>query len=301
MRVAFVVNARNKQSFVAKAVRGALSQTYPCEVLLSDQKSTDSTLQVMRDTVRDFGQTHHTVRILECPVAGDYGMLAMNRHMDWIIEQTDADWIFQSSADDYSLPDRVKVCMEAVQQHPCSAISTTMYFLEPGQELQGNVPVSGFPQSTGYVEAGEGLLKLAYGSTIGGYKREFLKKVGSAGSNTPDVYWGFLAALDEGFYVVAQPHHVHCTHADTNNTGFQGKMKGASGDELLKIAAFNHEQLLRLYFACWDGAQRLRPNGVSANDINALANMVIGQARGMLDSRELLRNRKIKSCVLELQ
>ncbi len=298
MKVCFCVNARNKQNFVAKAVRGALSQTYPCEVILSDQQSTDGTLQVIRDTVRDFGPTHHTVRILECPVAGSYGMKAMNDHMAWIIEQTDADWIFQSSADDYSLPDRVKVCMEDVQQHPCSAVATTMYFLEPGQELQGQVPVSGFPRTTGYVEAGEGLLKLAYGSTIGGYKREFLKKVGSAGTNTPDVYWGFLAALDEGFYVVAEPHHVHQTHADTANTGFQGKMKGASGDELLRLACLNHFQLAELYMTCFERAQQLHPAGITQDAINAVVNMIIGQSKGWLSARKVLHERKITPGIL---
>src|SRR3990167_2052528 len=101
-----------------------------------------------------------------------------------------------------------------------------MHFLESGQELQGQVPVSGFPQTTGYVAAGEGLLKLAYGSTIAGYRRGFLLWVGEQNDSTPDVYWGFLAALDKGFYVVANPQHVHCTHADVQNTGFQGRMKG---------------------------------------------------------------------------
>ena len=298
MRVAFVVNARNKSRFVAKAVRGALSQTYPCEILLSDQQSTDSTLQVMRDTVRDFGPTHHTVRILECPVAGEYGMRAMNLHMDWIIAQTDADWIFQSSADDYSLPHRVKLCMVAVEKNPCSAISTTMYFLEPGQELQGQVPVSGFPQSTGYVEAGEGLLKLAYGSTIAGYRRDFLLGLGKPNDSTPDVYWGFLAALDKGFYVVANPQHVHQTHADTENTGFQGRMKGASGDELLRLAELNHYQLMALYDACLMKAQELHPAGINQNAYVACVNMILGQSKGWLEARKVLHERKITPGIL---
>ncbi len=298
MKVCFCVNARNKSSFVAKAVRGALSQTYQCEVILSDQQSTDGTLQVIRDTVREFGPTHHTVRILECPIDGAYGMKAMNDHMAWIIEQTDADWVFQSSADDYSLPDRVKVCMEAVQQHPCSAVATTMYFLEPGQELQGQVPVSGFPQTTGYVAAGEGLLKLAYGSVIAGYRRDFLLGLGKPNDSTPDVYWGFLAALDKGFYVVANPHHVHCTHADTNNTGFQGRMKGASGDELSRLFELNHYQLLALYDACLMKAQELHPAGIDQNAYVACVNMILGQAKGWLSARKVLHERKITPGIL---
>jgi len=298
MKVCFCVNARNKSRFVAKAVRGALSQTYPCEVLLSDQQSTDSTLQVMRDTVRDFGPTHHTVRILECPVAGEYGMRAMNNHMSFIIDQTDADWIFQSSADDYSLSGRVKVCMDAIETKPCSAVATTMYFLEPGQELQGQVPVSGFPQSTGYVEAGEGLLKLAYGSVIAGYRRDFLLGLGKPNEHTPDVYFGFLAALDKGFYVVANTQHVHCTHADTNNAGFQGKMKGASGDELLRFSELNHYQLLALYDACLMKAHELHPAGIDQNAYVDCINMILGQSKGWLEARKVLHERKITPGIL---
>ncbi len=41
-------------------------------------------------------------------------MAAANAHTLWLAEQTDAEYIFQCSADDYSLPERVSVCMAAV-------------------------------------------------------------------------------------------------------------------------------------------------------------------------------------------
>lgn len=287
-KVCFCINARNKANFAAAAVRGALSQTYPCEIILSDQQSTDGTLQVMRDTVRDFGPTHHEVRIVECPVAGAYGMRAMNDHMRWLMDQTDSEWLFQSSADDYSLPDRVQTCMEAIEKNPCSAVASTMFFLKPGQKLEGNVPVSGFPQQSGYVQAGEGLLKLAYGSTIAGYRRDFLLGLGDPNDSTPDVYWGFLAALDKGFYVVANPQHVHCTHASTENTGFQGKMKAAKGSELMRLMELNHFQLLALYDSCLTKAQECHPSGIDENAYVACVNMILGQSKGWLEARKVL-------------
>ena len=298
MKVCFCVNARNKERFVAKAVRGALSQTYPSEVILSCQPSRDNTLQVIRDTVEQYGLTHHEVRILECPIGGAYGMKAMNAHMRWIMDQTDAEWLFQSSADDYSLPDRVKVCMEAVENNPCSAVATTMYFLEPGQKLEGNVPVSGYPQESGYVPPGEGLIKLAYGSVIAGYRRDFLLSLGEPNDSTPDVYFGFLAALDKGFYVVADPQHVHCTHANVQNTGFQGKMKAAQGGELMRLMELNHFQLLALYDACLMKAQELHPNGFDQDAYVACVNMILGQSKGWLEARKELHRHQLTPGIL---
>mgnify|MGYP001601776362 CR=1 len=295
MKVAFVINCRNKQDFIAMSIQGALSQTYPCEIIISDQQSTDRSRAVIDATVDALGPTHHEIRVRECQIAGSYGMKAMNDHMRWLMDQTDAEWLFQSSADDYSLPDRVKVCMEAVEKNPCSAVATTMFFLEPGQKLEGNVPVSGFPQQSGYVKAGEGLLKLAYGSTIGGYRRDFLLKVGDLGPNTPDVLLGFLAALDQGFYVVANPQHVHCTHANTENTGMQGRLRGARTKRESKVLAeLNHMQLFRLYKKCLDKAQELHPEGILQDHLNPLYSTLLGQAFAWIDAREVLREEGVQ-------
>lgn len=296
MRVAFVVNARNKAAHVFRSCAGALAQTYPCEVIFSDQSSTDKTLvEIQRAVMTAPRGAEHTVRTLQCPLIGPYGMAAMNAHMTWLIEQTDADWIFQSSADDYSLPDRVKLCMGAVETKPCSAIACTMYFQEPEQVPQG---VSAYPTSSGYVKAGEGLSRLAFGSTIAGYSREFLLKVGSAGRHTPDVFWGYLAALERGFYVVANPQHVHVNHADSQNTGFQGKMRGASGDELARLNELNHFQLFSLYIAIADRAQQLHPEGIGPDDWIPLMNTCLMQAKAWSERRHELHEDGITPGVL---
>ena len=302
MRAAFVINGRQKERYIYKAVQGALAQVHPCDVIVSIQDSTDGTLAEAERAVKECTRNaEHTVRIVHCPVKGPYSMGAMNAHFSWASKQVadDAEWIFQSSADDYSLPARVSVCMEAVAKNPCSAVATTMYFEEP--DKPNREIVSGYPRETGYVKAGDGLLNLAYGSTIAGYHRSFLEKVAHrAGKVTPDVFFGVAASLAGGFYCIVNPQHVHSNIADPKNTGFQGKMRAASGDESLKLAALNHEQLLNLYFACWEIAQELCQKGIPADDLNALVNMVIGQAKGMTDAREVLRARDIPQCVLEL-
>lgn len=54
MNIAFVINARNKEKFVGKAVQSALSQSVPCEIILSDQGSSDKTYEVMESEVNNY-------------------------------------------------------------------------------------------------------------------------------------------------------------------------------------------------------------------------------------------------------
>lgn len=304
MKPGFVINARQKEKFVARAVRSALEQTVPCEIILSYQESTDKTLEVMQQAVRDFGQTHHDVRLVECPIKGVYGMSACNAHFRYAWQQLspEVEWIFQLSADDYSLPDRVKVCMEGLEQakrirpQPPSALGCTFFFEVPG--TVDRMRYSGFPTKTGFVDAGEGLLKLAYGSTIHAFRRDFLEKMDDGGPNTADVYFCFQAALDDGFYVVCNPQHVHVEHAAIDNMGFTGKLMAATGDDVYRIAELNHFQLLQLYDACFVKAMELYGQKIDPNAHNACLSMIIGQAKAWLEARKVLHAKGIAPGVL---
>jgi glycosyltransferase involved in cell wall biosynthesis len=291
LKPAFIINNRNKGPHVFKAVAGALSQTYTCEIIISDQGSTDNSMSEIRRALDTCPRgADHDVRVLSCPVDGPSCMATGNLHFDWCVQQTDAEWILQCSADDFSLPDRVRLCMEAVAENPCSAVATTMFFAKPGQDVFGGEPVgwSGYPTDSGYVPAGAGIERLAYGSVIAGYSREFLLKVGHAGPNTIDVLYGYLAALDKGFYVVANPQHVHVQHAGADNMGFGGKLLAAEGDEALRLAELNHAQLFRLYQACAAFAERLHPEGLKNDDYYAVLNTMLGQSQAWLAAREVL-------------
>ena len=290
MKPCFLINARNKEKYVYKSVRGALGQVVPCEILLSDQQSTDGTVAEMRRAVAECSMgADHEIRFVTCPTAGPYSMKAANEHMAWASRQTDAEWIFQSSADDYSLPARVSVCMEAVAKNPCSAVATTMYFEEPDKPSRDTV--SGYPKQTGYVKAADGLTNLAYGSTIAGYHRSFLEKVSDKAERvTPDVFFGWLASLDQGFYAIANPQHVHVNHSSMDNTGFQGKMRAAKGEDALRVAELNHMQLADLYMGCLSNAQELYPKKMTFDDMNAIVNMILGQTAGWINARQALHD-----------
>ncbi len=308
-KVAFFVTARNKAQYVARAVKSALAQTYPCEILLSDQHSTDGTLDVIERTVAEAyearGRTPfaHIVRVLRCPIEGEYGMRAANAHTLWAMAQTDAEWVFQCSADDYSLPDRVAVCMREAEKlkregKTCAAIACTMYFTEPGEEVAPNTPH--LKTESGYVSPGFGLVNLLYGSTIQGWRRDWFLKIGSAQEVTGDVYHGFMAA-HEGYYVVASPQHVHVKHASLDNMGFEGKMRAAAaaGDESERhhINELNRFQLFGLYMRCAEAQQKFYPLA-HQDDRNACLNMLIGQACGWYAERLNLHARSITPGVI---
>ena len=292
MQVAFIVNARQKERFIYKAVQGALSQVHPCDVIVSIQESTDGTLAEAERAIKECTRNaEHTVRVVHCPIKGSYSMWAMNKHFSWAAQQVadDCEWIFQSSADDYSLPARVSVCMEAVAKNPCSAVATTMYFEEPDKPSRDTV--SGYPKQTGYVKAADGLTNLAYGSTIAGYHRSFLEKVSDKAERvTPDVFFGWLASLDQGFYAIANPQHVHVNHSSMDNTGFQGKMRAAKGEDALRVAELNHMQLADLYMGCLSNAQELYPKKMTFDDMNAIVNMILGQTAGWINARQALHD-----------
>lgn len=300
----FWVNNLNKGPWVYRAAASALAQTIPCEVLLTDARSIDQSWDEIQRAVAEAPRgADHVVRAIQSPVSGVNNFRSFSDHWMWAMEQTDAEWVLQCSSDDYSLPDRAKVCMDAVLgtggdmiAHRCSAVATTMFFENPSAPSRESC--SGFPAQSGYVNAGEGLVKLAYGSVIAGYRRDFMLKVGGFGRSTPDVFYGFLAALDEGFYVVCNPQHVHVQHENIENLGFQGKLLAATGDDSLLLNELNHLQLMMLYDSTLARAMQLHPTGIPADAYNDAANMIFGQAQGLLGARRILNEKGLRPMVL---
>lgn len=294
VRPAFVIHSWNKAPYIAKSIIGALSQTVACDIYISDQGSTDGTLDVIKETVESAprGTDIHRVEILKCPLPAGPHIRFMNDHVDWFLKELFSrdyyEWIFTSSADDYSLPNRVKVCLEAVADKPCSVVATNQFYEEPET---GQRQMSGQPE--GYVHAGNGLRTLAYGSVIAAYSSDFLSRVGSAGRHTPDVYWGFLAALDRGFYICGSHEHVHVNVKASDNAGFGGKMQAAQGDELARLNELNHYQLLGLYLACNEKATQLHGK-LPDEHMLPLVEMICSQAAAWYGRRTELHEHGIQ-------
>lgn len=305
MKPAFIINNRNKGKFVYRCVAGALSQTWPCEILIADFASTDNSRDEIQRAIKEAPRgSEHEVRYLEKDGPTEASMLAVNRAIKWMVSQTQAEWIFQCSSDDYSLPDRVKLCMMTIARlqsegNDLSGIATTMRFENP--ERPGEIAVSGYPREDGYVTGGIGLQKLAFGSTIWAYKREFLEKVGLDVPCTLDVYLGYLAAVDKGYYVIANPQHVHYMALDENNIGFQGKMRAAekAGDyeTMCRINELNRFQLFELYLQTAVRSQALYPL-CHQLDREPLTQMLINQAVGWYQERKNMHDKKITPGIL---
>jgi len=296
-RPVFWVNSFNKGEWTYKACESALAQDIPCNILFTDMQSADDSWDhIVRAVATAPRGADHTVAWMKTPMQGFNTFASLSEHFMFAAKESaekfpESEYILQCSADDYSLPGRARVCMEAVENSPCDAIATTMYFSEPGQDQEGVLlPVSGYPPngSTGYVPPGEGIMRLAYGSVIAGYSVEFLNRIGGF-DVTPDVYYGYAAALGKGFYVVADPQHVHVTHSSEQNLGFGGKLKAATGDELMRLNELNHLQLLKLYRECLRVGQKICPDGIEQEHLVPLLNTMIGQSIGLLDAREVLR------------
>lgn len=300
-KAAFVVNARDKIKYVEKAVIGALSQDYPCHIILSDQGSEDGTYEKMLELSQTVTQgAKHRVEVVHCPVEGEYSMATQNRHVDWLVDQTEAEWFFQCSADDYSFSTRVSACMKAVALMPCASVVTNQYFTEPEKPLGDQTLRSQIPG--GYIPAGLGLTNLVFGSCIAGYKRSFLKKIGPApGSVTMDVWCGYQAAMDEGYVVVPELLHVHQKVADVRNMGFEGKLRGATADGdvdgLARLNELNHYQLFELYYECHLAQQNRYPLAHD-NDKAAPISMMLGQAVSWYRRRKELHDKKIMPGVM---
>lgn len=305
MKPAFIINNRNKGRHVYRCVAGAMAQTYPCDIHIADFASTDNSRAEIERAIKEAPVgADHDVWYVENNDPTEATMLAVNRAIAWMVGRTNAEWIFQCSSDDYSLPNRVKVCMRAVEDlknQGCetAAVACTMRFQDPEHPQQE--AISGYPTESGYVSAGMGLQKLAYGSTIWAYRRDFLEKVGLDVPCTLDVYLGYLASLDKGYYVVASPQHVHYMAHDLENIGFQGKMRAAeqAGDKATvhRINELNRFQLFELYFYTKVRQQQLYPMA-HQDDLNALVNMMLSQAVGWYNERANLHKLKITPGVM---
>lgn len=293
MRPGFLINNRNKGKFVYRCVAGGLAQTVPCDIYIGDFASTDNSRAEIERAIAEAPRgADHKVEYFRKDEPTEASMLAVNRAIEWMVDQAPNEWLFQASSDDYSLPDRVKTCMQAVAQHDCAGVATTFLFENPSVKLNpGEVMQSGYPTQDGYIGGGDGLFKMAFGSTIWGYRRDFLKKVGLDVPCTLDVYLGYLACLDKGYYVVATPHHVHYMASDNENIGFQGKMRAAeaAGDisQIDRINELNRFQLFELYYLTAKRADELYPLA-HQTDKNALLNMIIQQACGWYQERAKL-------------
>jgi hypothetical protein len=255
MKVAYIVPARDKEKWVRRSVLSVLEQTYsPLEILLSDQGSIDGTRAILADMVRSY-EGPHTVRLLDCPHTEPKGMHGCNVHINWICEQTDADIILLTTADDLAHVDRTSHVVAAFIKHQASMVLTAHLFSDPELNHLGE---SALPRESKFITVQECFTDRVAGSASIAWSHEWFNRIGGlppiAGS---DVYLPFLAILDRGCYFLKDKLHVYVKYADPENTGLEGIWEQANDTEKLQLEELMHFQVTNGLFCIVGAMQRL--------------------------------------------
>ena len=126
----------NQEDYVKDAIEGALSQTFDdCEIILSDDHSTDRTLERIKEVVSNY---HGNKRIIINEHNHNLGLVP---HINEVIYQVSSGrYIFLTGGDDISLPNRVKDGVEYFENNPDLSMVTfsTVYINENGVRIGGS-------------------------------------------------------------------------------------------------------------------------------------------------------------------
>ena len=104
-RATFLVVCYRMKDTVLEAVDGALAQTVPCEIIVSDDFSCPETLPRVRAHLRDYAGPH---RVIVRSNASNLGLCA---HLTALAELASAPIVFNSAGDDVSKPQRVETLL----------------------------------------------------------------------------------------------------------------------------------------------------------------------------------------------
>jgi len=277
LKVDFVIPNRNKARWVGRAMSTAMAQNYPCRVVVSDQGSTDGSLDVIKTIAAEGGR--NPVEILHCPVQHYRGMPGFNLHLNWIHEQLDGDLVVICSADDYVAQGRVADAVRAVEEHGADVVLSSNRFEEEDGTCYGYSPSS----ESGFVTLRQLVETKLGGSAAQSWTLKFWNAVGGMPLFPGcDMFLPHLAATQGKCYYVANPTHVYVRHIDPNNTGLESVALAtpeAEGASVAELMAFHRMtgivELLR------------RGNAVNKpDDVQILMEDMIAVAAAWVDARQ---------------
>lgn len=275
---------------MAKTVGTVLQQTYPVHVVLSDQGSTDGSLEILKSLAAEY-QGPQKVSVLECPVTEPRGMRGMNAHLDWIMSQIDEDVVIITSADDLSLPERNASVVEAFEKHQPDMVLNAIHFAEPNGVYYGTTAAK-FEQDS-FVDPINCIEGLVGGSTAHAWSREFYEAAGPfEGICGFDAHWPFLATLRKGAWFIKEPQLIYVRHADENNTGLEGIYRAADENGKLAVEELMHFQVATAY--CHAARVMERWDSKNEEARMALFNQILGRAASWSRVREQMSVKRIQ-------
>lgn len=113
MSIAAVVLGYEQEAFIEQAVISILSQKpLPCQVILSDDCSSDATFEIMQDVVQRF-QLKADIQVRK-----NSENLGICGHLNRVMELVRCDRFMVCAGDDVSLPGRVKSTLAAHARYP---------------------------------------------------------------------------------------------------------------------------------------------------------------------------------------
>ena len=189
----------NQERYIADAVRGALNQTFePIEIVISDDCSTDNTFDIIKNTIKEYRGPHHIILNRNISNLG----IAANRSVAFSLAT--GDWIVSQDCDDISLPDRIRIIDNAINNYEgLSMIATSYYSIDEKSNIVASVPLN----------INHNLLLLT-GATFA-YRRDIHDKFGNLGKGClDDVVLLFRALLLGKALVIDTPTVLNRENSD---------------------------------------------------------------------------------------
>lgn len=211
----------------------------------------------------------HRVRLVDCPDTDPRGMAGLNAHLRWLHGQCEGDIVLMTAADDVAHPDRAARTVEMFRETGASFVGTQQQFCTPDGVPTG---ITAWPPESGMVDARTHLFKLTGSSSSTAWARDLVDKYDPFEQSTiSDVALPYYAALERGFYFIAEQLHAYLRHADPNNTGLEGALRACEGDIAMtaQIGEIGFFQLCHTYLSMLKRVQVLWPDR-AGDEVTAL-------------------------------
>lgn len=202
----------NGERYIKEQIDSILSQLESNdELIISDDGSTDNTIGIIN------GYHDSRIKLLHNENHG------VNHNFENAIKQAKGDYIFWSDQDDVWLPNKVKTCVERLQDydlvvHDCLVVDKKLKTIYPSYFKQ-------FKSGPGYIK---NIIKCSYIGACIAFKKDILSYVFPIPSKWPVYIDGWLASLTElngkiCFYNVPLIYfrrHDNNTSASAGKSGF---------------------------------------------------------------------------------
>lgn len=282
MKVSFICPVRNKAPHVRKTVETILAQKYsPMEIVLSDQGSTDGSLEIIRRMASDYDGPNK-VRVLTCEDTHHKGMIGLNNHLNFIDTQIEGDIVIMCSADDLNHPERTEHTVRAFKEFNPSYINTGVVYARDDGEVTGTTDFPG--RASRWLGVRETIEHQIGSNGSSAWARDLYQKHAPLrGCEQQDLILPMMALFERGIYFVDIPLHVYVMHPSLDNTGIMGQLEAAKDDPVLNNQLAEINNFMHVYNWCsvlgrWQSDPIMLEKVTSADVSGLLVQKISGSA-----------------------